>query len=72
VGRPPQRPIAEEVRCAELEERVEELESELKVATVREDIARVMPHLANRDPPLKKTTRLPPAKRRKRRRPPKP
>jgi hypothetical protein len=40
----------------ELEGRVAELESELKIAAVREEIARVMPHLSERDPELKKTT----------------
>ena len=56
MGRPPRQPTAEEGKRAELEHRVEELESELKIAAVREEIARVMPHLSERDPRLKKTT----------------
>ena len=66
VGRPPQQSIAEDAKRAELEHRIVELESELKIAMVREDIAHVMPYLAHQDPPLKKTTCLPLAKRRKR------
>ena len=56
LGRPQQQTPAEELKCVELERRVEELESELKIAAVREEIARVMPRRADADPPVKKTT----------------
>ena len=59
MGRPRRQPTAEEVRRAELEHRVEELESELNIAAVREEIAHVMPHLSERDAQLKKTTHPP-------------
>jgi transposase len=68
-GRPPQQLTAEEAKRAELEHRVGELESELKIATVREEIARVMPHLSE-EAPLKKTIHLPPTKYQKEHRPP--
>lgn len=56
MGRPPQPLTAEELKSAELQDRVEELESEVKIASVREEIARVMPHLVEGEPPVKKTT----------------
>jgi hypothetical protein len=70
MGRPPHQPTVEDAKREELEHRVAELESELKIAEVREEIAQVMPHMANKPPGLKKTTRLPPSKRRKKRRRP--
>ena len=45
MGRPSQQATAEAAKRVELEHRVEELESELKIAAVREEVARVMPHL---------------------------
>jgi hypothetical protein len=61
LGRPPHRATTEEARCEDLERRIAELESELKLAVVREEIARVMPHLTENDPQKKK--RLAPRKR---------
>jgi len=55
LGRPQQQTPAEELQLAALQRRVEELESELKIAAVREEIARVMPRRADADPPGKKT-----------------
>jgi transposase-like protein len=61
VGRPRQTATAEEIRSAELEHHVAELESELKIATVREEIARVLSPIGVEGTfPLKKTTELPP------------
>jgi hypothetical protein len=57
IGRPSQHPTAAEERCRELERRIEELESELKIARVQEEIARVMPQRVEEPPALKKTTR---------------
>jgi hypothetical protein len=54
LGRPSQQPTADEAKCAELEHRVEELESELEISALREEIGRVMPHLANRASATKK------------------
>ncbi len=70
MGRPPQQTTAEEAKRVELEYRVEELESELKIAAVREEIARVMPHLNDEALPLKKTIHSPQARHKKRYRPP--
>ncbi len=70
MGRPPQVATAEEARRAELEHRVEELESELKIAAVREEIARVMPHRIDEACPLKKTIHFLQTQHEKRHRPP--
>jgi hypothetical protein len=43
MGRPPEHPTAEQARCLELEYRVAELESDLKLSAVREEVARIMP-----------------------------
>ena len=59
AGRPPQPATAEEIRRAELERHVVELESEVKLAGVREEIARVMPNQFPTDSALKKTTAIP-------------
>jgi hypothetical protein len=59
LGRPPQEMTPEDLRRAELEQQVAELESELKIAAVREEIAGVMPHLVEGDLPLKKTIHPP-------------
>jgi hypothetical protein len=67
LGRPRQVPIAEQLRCEELQGQVAELESELKIAVVREEIASVMPHLVERDSPGKKTANPEKQKRRRRR-----
>jgi hypothetical protein len=76
IGRPPRQTTPESLRRAELERQIEELRSEVKIAAVREEIARVMPHLVEEEPPLKKTTPPPqqashrrPAKRRRKHRP---
>jgi hypothetical protein len=59
AGRPPRQVSADEIRQQELEREVAELQSELRVAAVREEIARVLPHVGSgRDPPLKKTTEI--------------
>jgi hypothetical protein len=65
VGRPPHQASAEEIQNAELERQVAELESELKLAAVREEIAQVMPRLAKGDAPGKKTNQ---SRRQRRRR----
>jgi hypothetical protein len=57
MGRPTHLATVEETRREELERQVADLESELKLAAVREEIARVMPHLAKADPSGKKTSR---------------
>jgi len=59
MGRPPQQVTAEDAKRVALEHRVEELQSELKIAVVREEIARVMPHLADGSSGIKKTTHFP-------------
>jgi hypothetical protein len=56
MGRLPHTPTAEELRCAELNQEVEQLRSELKLAEVREEVARVMPRGTQADTPGKKTT----------------
>ncbi len=56
AGRPPQTPMAEELRCEELSHEVEQLRSELKLSEVREEVARVMPRVIEVEPPGKKTT----------------
>lgn len=56
IGRPSQHPTAAEERCRELDRRIAELEAELKIAGVREEIARAMPQRAEEPPALKKTT----------------
>jgi hypothetical protein len=59
AGRPSRQASTEEIRQQELEREVAELQSELRVAAVREEIARVLPHVGtDRDPPLKKTTEI--------------
>jgi hypothetical protein len=62
IGRPPQPTTADKVRCEELERRVAELESELKIAAVREEIAHVMPQVIHEDS-LKKKKRPTPCRR---------
>ena len=63
AGRPRQTATAEEIRRNELEHEVAVLRSELKIAAVREEIARVMPNQFQTDPSLKKTTEIPHRKR---------
>jgi hypothetical protein len=65
MGRPRRLISIEDLQSAELQSRVEQLESELKLAAVREEIARVMPYRAEADPPGKKTTDPPPIDRRR-------
>lgn len=59
MGRPAQRPSAEDTERAELAATVDELRRELAAQTVRLELAHVMPHLLERDSSsaLKKTTR---------------
>jgi transposase-like protein len=59
AGRPPQLATAEEIHREKLERHVAELESELKIAAVREEIARVLPNRVPADASLKKTTEIP-------------
>lgn len=76
MGRPIHQVSAEEARSAALEQRVADLESELKLAEVREEIARVLPQPVVENTSGKKTLqamrqrrrRL--ARQRKRRMPP--
>ena len=70
MGRPAHVQTAEEARCEELQEQVEQLRAELKISGVREEIARTMPHLAEDRERLKKTTSA--KKKPKRRRPKRP
>jgi hypothetical protein len=67
LGRPARVRSVEQLRCEELQGQVVELESELKLAAVREEVASVMPHLAERDSPGKKTAHPEGRKRRRRR-----
>jgi hypothetical protein len=55
IGRPPQSTTAEEQKCEELQLQVDQLQDELKIAQVREDIARLTPHLFQKDDAGKKT-----------------
>jgi hypothetical protein len=59
MGRPAQRPSAEDTERAELAATVDELRRELAAQTVRLELAHVMPQLLERDSSsaLKKTTR---------------
>jgi len=70
MGRPAHVQTAEEARCEELQEQVEQLRAELKISGVREEIARTMPHLAEDRECLKKTKSA--KKKPKRRRPKRP
>jgi hypothetical protein len=67
LGRPRHVPTAEELRCEEFRGQVAELKSELKIAVARKEIASVMPHLAEPDPPVKKTAHPEKQKHRRRR-----
>ena len=60
MGRPAHLQTAEEAKCDQLQQEVEQLQAELKLSSVREEIARTMPHLAEdrlspRERRLKKT-----------------
>lgn len=68
MGRPPERPTAEQSRCVELEYRVAELESELKLSATREEVARIMPPRRESKSLGKKTTRGSTSPRKTRRR----
>lgn len=70
MGRPAHVQTAEEARCEELQEQVEQLRAELKISGVREEIARTMPHLAEDHEHQKKTKSV--KKKPKRRRPKRP
>jgi hypothetical protein len=56
-GRPPTVSSPSEQRCKALAQRVEELEAELKIAVVREEVARILPHGGTADTMGKKTPR---------------
>jgi len=56
VGRPSPSATGDEIRVGELERQVVELQSELKIAAVREEVARVMPYVLQQDSSGKKTT----------------
>jgi hypothetical protein len=56
IGRPAHAPSAEEQERDGLQHQLQELQDELKLAQLREEIARVMPHLAKPDDAGKKTT----------------
>ena len=66
LGRPQIPSNAEALQCRQLQRRVEELESELKIAMVREEIAHVLPHQQEAEPLGKKTTALTNRERRQR------
>src|SRR5208282_6645384 len=72
LGRPPQQPLPEDVRLAELEEENLRLQMELKAAEVRRELAEKLPRLGrpqNTNPasqPGKKTTARSPKRHRKR------
>jgi hypothetical protein len=61
AGRPPRQTSPEAVRSEDLERRIEELQADLRIAGVREEVARVLPQ--PRKAPLKKTTEIPQRKR---------
>jgi hypothetical protein len=56
-GRPPAASSPAEHRCIALQRRIEELEADLKIATVREEVARILPQGRSAAAPGKKTTR---------------
>ena len=56
-GRPPAASSPSEQRCSALEQRVKELEADLKIAGVREEVVRVLPYGRTAAAPRKKTTR---------------
>ena len=62
AGRPPRVEEPADARVAELEERVKEMEIELRAADIRERLAVVMPHVLQPPPDQKKASR--PRKRR--------
>lgn len=55
-GRPPAGSLPGEQRCAALEQRIEELEVELKIAAVRDEVARILPRGGQPASRGKKTT----------------
>ena len=65
-GRPPEAITPEAHRLAELEQQVESLQSEIKLAAVREEIAQTMPYLADGSAFGKKTNPRAERKRRQR------
>jgi len=66
LGRPPSYASPAEERCVALEQRVEELEADLKIAAVREEVARILPQGRAKAAPGKKTTPGSPRKSRRR------
>jgi hypothetical protein len=58
MGRPQISSSAEALQCKQLQRRVDELESELKIAVVREEIAHVLPHQPEAESLGKKTAEL--------------
>lgn len=66
-GRPPATCSTAEQRCMDLERRIQELETDLKIAAVREEVAHILPHGGTTPAPEKKTTHGPTRKSRRRR-----
>jgi transposase len=67
TGRPPTTSSLEQQRIAQLEQQLEELQTDVQLAQVREEIALVLPHvIQSQDDTAKKTT---PHYRRRRKRP---
>jgi hypothetical protein len=63
AGRPRHDATAAEIRGEKLEREVAELQSELKIAAMREEIARAIPNLFQANASLKKTTEWPNGRR---------
>jgi transposase-like protein len=67
IGRPPRTASPEQQRITQLEQQLEELQTDVQLAQVREEIALVLPHVVQQpDDAAKKTT---PNHRRRRKRP---
>jgi len=65
-GQPPAASSPAEQRCIALQRRIEELEADLKIATVREEVASILPQGRSAAAPGKKTTRAATRKSRRR------
>jgi hypothetical protein len=59
AGRPRREPSEAEERLRALEEKVEDLELDVKAAQIKQEIAEVMPHVLRRKSPKKKLRRRP-------------
>ncbi len=69
-GRPPRPSSPEQDRCLNLMQRIEELETELKMAAVRDELSRILPRAESAIASEKKTTPGPPPRRTRGRPPP--